>query len=179
MKILGLRVGRFHTGSRRRRKVPGAPYRITNAALLDAAVKNPEVLAQVIDKYGEIQIRRDDKIATLHKNIRDTVYAKAVQTILNSRKQKLTNRVNGIIDRLIGLNSVPSGRRHEEGSFEGVTPGGHESAPNTVRQRTSVEQSIKDSLDPSVLNSNPATLAALNEIVNQQRNKQTRGSLEE
>ena len=114
MIILGFRIGWPHSGRGRRRKVPNALDRITSAALLDAAVKSPEVLAQVIDKYGEIQVRHDDKIAIEAKNIRDKVYREAAQTILNSRSQELASRIDEIIDRVMGLNSVHGGRQYEE-----------------------------------------------------------------
>jgi len=177
--ILGLRIGWFHSGRRRRRKVPGALDRITSAALLDAAVKNPEVLAQVIDKYGEIQVRHDDKLATEAENIRAKVYREAAQTILNSRRQELVSHVGGIIDRVMGLNSVPGGHRYEERSFEGVNPGGHNSTPNIVRQRRGMQRSLETGSNSSVLIRGLAMLAVLDEIVNQQRKKQIRGSVEE
>ena len=133
MKILGLTVHGFHFRSRRQRKVTSKLDRIANAALLDAAVKNPEVLAQLINKYGEIQGPHDDKIATLAENIRGKVYREAAQTILNNRRQELVSHVGGIIDMVMSLNSVPGRRQHEERSFEGVTPDGQNSLPDVTR----------------------------------------------
>ena len=177
--ILGLRIGRFHSGRRRRRKVPSALDRITSAALLDAAVKDPEVLAQIIDKYGEIQVRHDDMIATEAENIRVKVYREAAQTILNSRRQELTSRVNGIIDRVMGLNTLPGGRQHEERSFEGATPGEQNGTPDMARRRHGRQSSLETNSNPSVLIGGLAMLALLNKIVHQQRKEQTEGSLEE
>ena len=177
--MLGLRMGWFHSGRRRRRKVPGALDRITSAALLDAAVKDPEVLAQVINKYGEIQVHHDDKIATEIENIRAKIYREAAQIILNSRRLELVSRVDGIIDRVMGLNDVPGGHQCEERSFEGVAPGGQNDTLNIARQRRDMQQSIESGSNSSVLIRGRAMLAALDEIVNQQRKKQFRGGVEE
>jgi len=151
MKIPGLRIDWFHTSRTRRRKVPDALERIINVALLDAAVKNTEVLAKVIDKYGAIQLHHHDMIATEAENIRDRVNGEVVQTILNSRRQELISHVNGIIDRVMGLNSVPDVRRHEERTLEGVTSNGRSSTTNIVHQRRAIRRSAKHGLNPSVI----------------------------
>jgi len=179
MKILGFKVHGFHFRSRHQKKVTSKLDRIANAALLDAAVKNLEVLAQIINKYGKIQILHDDTIVTEAENIRVKLYKEAAQTILNNRRQELVSHVGEIIDRVMGLNNVPDGLQHEERSFEGVTPGEHNSTKDTVHQRRSMQRSLKSGSDSSELIKGLAILAALEEIVNQQRTKQTKDSVEE
>lgn len=175
MKILGFTVHGFHFKRRRQRKVTSKLDSIANAALLDAAVKNPEVLAQVVNKYGKIQLPRDDTIATLVEKASAKVRKEAVQIILNSRRQELVNHVGDLIDIVTGLNSVTGRRQHGERSFEGATPG----KPNIARRRLGMEQSREASADPSVLIRSLAMLTVLEGIINQQRKKQTRDSLEE
>ena len=178
MKILGLTMHGLQFRSRRQRKVTSKLDRIANAVLLDAAVKNPEVLVQVVNKYGEIQIPHDDKIATEVENLRVKIHKEAAQTILTSRRQELVSHVGGIIDRVMGLNSVTGGRQHEENPFEGATPGEHNGTSNIARRRHGMQRSLESGSNSSALIRGMAMLAVLEQI-NQQRKRQTRGSLEE
>ena len=171
MKILGLAIHGFHFRSRRQRKVTSKLDILANAALLDAAVKDSEVLTQIVNKYGEIRVRPDDKIATEAENIRVKVHKEAAQTILSNRRQELVSRIDRVIDRVMGLNSVPGEFRYEEKPFKAVTPGGGNSTPNIVRQRRGMQRSIKHGLNPSVLIRGLAMLAVLEGIINQQRSK--------
>jgi len=178
MKILGLTIHGFHFRSRRQRKVTSKLDRIANASLLDAGVKNPEVVAQIVNKYGKIQVPHDDKIATPAEKIRVKIYKEAAQTILNSRRQDLVSHVGEIIDRVMGLNSVPGRHQQEERPFEGATSVGQNRTSNIARRRYGMQRSRKTSSNPSVLIRGLAMLAVLEGIINQQRKKQTRDSLE-
>jgi len=110
--IFALIMRWFHSGYRRRRKVPSSLDRIASTALLDASVKNPKVLARVINKYGEIQVSHEDKIETEIENVSNEIYRKAAQTIINSRRQELDSLIAKIIDRVIGP-SVTGRSRYE------------------------------------------------------------------
>ena len=179
MKILGLTIHGFHFRSRRQRKVTSKLDRIANASLLDAGAKNPEVVAQLINKYGEIQVPHDDKISTEAENIRVKVYKEAAQTILSSRRQELVSHVAEIIDRVMGLNSVPGRHQQEEGPFGGAISVGQNRTSNIARRRHGMQRSHETSSNPSVFIRDLAMLAVLEGIINQQRKKQTRDSLEE
>ncbi len=48
MRILGIKIGMSHFGDRHRRKMASKLERITNAALLDAALRDPAVLTSVL-----------------------------------------------------------------------------------------------------------------------------------
>ncbi|MFC1909424.1 hypothetical protein ACFLXD_06220 [Chloroflexota bacterium] len=152
---------------------------IASSALLDAAIKDTEVLAQVINKYGAIQVRHDDKIASFTEKIRVKIYKEAAQTILNSRRQDLVSHVNEIIDRIMGLNNVTGEHRHIERTFDAVTHDGQSGTPGIVHQRRRMQQSIKRGLNPSALIEVLTMLTVLEDIVNKQGEKQINGSAEE
>ena len=80
MQILGFRINWFRSGRRRRSKVTSKLDKIANAALLDAAVKSPEVLAQVINKFGQIEIYQDDEIETKIQNLKTKIHREAAET---------------------------------------------------------------------------------------------------
>ena len=179
MKILDLTIHGFHFRCRRQRKVTSKLDRITNAALLDAAVKNPEVLAQVVNKYGKIRVPHDDHIENLAEKIRVKIHKEAAQTILSSRRQELVSHIGKLMDMVMGLNSVPGSGQQEEGPFEGTTSVGQNRTSNIARWRYGMQRSRETSSNPSVLTRGLAMLAVLEGILNQQRKKQTRDSLEE
>jgi predicted house-cleaning noncanonical NTP pyrophosphatase (MazG superfamily) len=179
MKILGLTIHGFHFRNRRQRKVTNKLDRIANAALLNAAVKNPEVLAQIINKYGEIQVYQDDEMETKIQNLRTKIYEEAAETLLNNRRQELVSHVGEIIDRVMGLNSVTGGGQREESPFKGATPRGQNSTSNIARRRHGIQRSLETSSNPSILIRGLAILAVLEGIIDQQRTKQSKGSMEE
>ena len=180
MKIIGLTIHGFHCSRSREKKGISKLDRIIDMTLLEAAVKNPEVLAQIVNKYGEIRVRPDDEIAALAENMRAKVHKKAAQSILESHKHVLVTHVGELIDTVMGLNSVPGRRQHEERRFEGTPPGEQNGMSNIARQQHGMRRSCKKtSADPSVLIRGLAMLAVIEGIFNQQRKKQTRGSLEE
>ena len=171
MKIFGLTLNGFHFRSRRRIRVVSKLDRIANAALLDAAVKDPEVLIQVIDKYGRIQIPHEDKMAAEVEKIKAKVQKEATQTILNSRRQDLVNHVGKLIDMVMGSNRLTERHHKEERPFEGVTPVGQHRKSDVAWQRPVRRHSRETRSNLSVLTRNPVMLATLKEIINQQREK--------
>ena len=179
MRILGLPIGWFHLRRRRQRKVRSALDRIANSALLDAAFKDTEVLAQVINKYGAIRVRHDDKLGEKIENIEARIYSTVVQSILDSRRHEFVSHVNEIIDRIMGLNSVTGERRHIGRTFDAVTHDRQSGTPDIVHRRSRMQQSIKRGLNPSALIEVLTMLTALEDIVNKQRKKQINGSAEE
>ena len=178
MRILGLRIGRSRSGGKKKKKTATRMERIASAALLEAAKQDHKVLLEIMNKYGKI--REYDKSESEIQSLEDQIYQKAVQNMLKDGNRELDDWIDEIIDRVMGLNSVPGRRRYEERPFEGVTPGGHNSTPNTVRQRRGMQGSLKTSSNSSVFIRTLAMLAVLDETVNQQTKKQKiRGSLEE
>jgi len=175
MRILGLKIGWLGYGGKKRGKTTTRMERVASAALLEAANHDPKVLFEIINKYGKI--REYDKSESEIQNLIDQIYQKAVQNMLKGGSRELDEFINEIIDRVMGLNSVPGGRRYEERPFEGVTPGGHNSTPNIVRQRRGMQRSLETGSNSSRA---MAMIAILDEIVNQQIKKQKiRGRLEE
>ena len=179
MKILSSIINWFHHGSKRQRKVPSELDRIANAALLDAAVKKPEVLAQILNKYGKIQAPHNDKIEAEIESIKEKVYEKVSQSILDSRRQKLVNHISKLTDMVMGLNNAPDRRQQEERPFEGVAPSKQHISSNIHYRGHGMPDSRETNLNPLVLVRGLAALAALEEIINQQREKQTKDNSEE
>ncbi len=171
MKIIGLTMHGFHFGRKRKKKVTSKLDRIANLALLEAAVKNPEVLAQIVNKYGEIRVRPNDDIAALTENMRAKVHKKAAQSILESPKHVLVTHVGELIDTVMGLNSVPGRCQNEERRLEGTPSSEQNGTLNIASRRHGVQRSHETSADPSVLVKGLAMLAVLKEIINQQRKK--------
>ncbi|MFC2066779.1 hypothetical protein ACFLUO_06995 [Chloroflexota bacterium] len=153
--------------------------RIASSALLDAAFKDTEVLAQVINKYGAIQVRHDDNIGEKIENIETRIHSKVVQSILDSRRHDFVSHVNEIIDRIMGLNSVTGEHRHIEKTSDAVTHDGQSGTTDIVYRRRRMQQSIKHGLNPSALIEVFTMLTVLEDIVNKQRKKQINGRAEE
>ncbi|MFC2069129.1 hypothetical protein ACFLTP_09030 [Chloroflexota bacterium] len=64
--IFGYKIPWLRRKSQRRRRAATKLERLTNATLLNAALKDPEVLAQLINKYGQIKVCHEDEMeATL------------------------------------------------------------------------------------------------------------------
>ncbi|MFC1982743.1 hypothetical protein ACFLV5_03045 [Chloroflexota bacterium] len=144
-----------------------------NAALMDAAVENRELLAKILGKYGEITVHHDDKIATKAKSISDRLFRNAIQTILSSREQDLIKRINGIIDTVISYDNISGDRRQEENNFNSVTRSRSSNTQKIVQKRRSIKRETSHVLDPSVTVESLMIRAALGGIVNRQRVKQT------
>ena len=176
MRILGLRIGWSRSGGKSRRKSVTGMEKIASAALLETANRDPRVLVDVMNKYGKILEYDKNEMESDIQNLRGQIYQKAVQNMLKGGSRELDEFINEIIDRVMGLNSVPGGRRYEERPLEGVTPGGHNSTPNTVRQRRGMQRSLETGSNSSRA---MAMIAILDEIVNQQTKKQISSSLEE
>jgi len=180
MRILGFRIGWFRSGGKSRRKTVTRMERVASASLLEAANHDPKVLVDVMNKYGKILEYDKNEMESDIQNLRGQIYQKAVQNMLKGGSRELDELINEIIDRVMGLNSVPGGRRYEERPLEGVTPGGHNSTPNTVRQRRGMQRNLKTGSNSSVFIRALAVLAALDETVSQKTKKQKiRGNLEE
>ena len=176
MRILGLRIGWSRSGGKKKKKTATRMERIASAALLKTANRDPKVLVDVMNKYGKILEYDKNEMESDIQNLRGQIYQKAVQNMLKGGSRELDEFINEIIDRVMGLNSVPGGRRYEERPLEGVTPGGHNSTPNTVRQRRGMQRSLETGSNSSRA---MAMIAILDEIVNQQTKKQISSSLEE
>jgi hypothetical protein len=159
--------------------MPSELDRIANTALLDAAVKNPEVLAQILNKYGQIQAPHDDKMETEISNIKEKVYEKVSQAIITSKKQELIDHISNLIDMVMGLNRPPDRRQQEGRPFEDCATSKQNISSSIFYRRQGMQDSRETNLNPFVLVRGLAALAALEKIVNQQREKQIRGSLEE
>jgi len=96
----------FRRKSRRRSKATTKLERLINVTLLKAALKDPGVLVQLINKYGQIPVYQEDKeIEAKIKDLRAKINKEAVGTLLSTRHQELANRIDEIIDRVIGLNT--------------------------------------------------------------------------
>jgi hypothetical protein len=148
-KRIEMKIHSFHFRRRSEKKVTSKLDRIVDTTLLDAAVKNPDVLAQVINKYGEIRLRHTDMEPIEAKDIEDKVFRESVQIMLSSRRQELVSRLNGIIDRVMGLNN-----------------------------RINRQQNTKHGSDPVVPIRGLMMLNALNDIANRQRGKQLKGGFD-
>ena len=174
-----MRINLFHIRSRRRRKVTSKPDRIANAELLDAAKKDPEVVATIINKYGKIRVYHDDEVKNELQKIKTDIYREAVLTVLNRRSQELVNRIDEFVGRVQGVSSKHRRRQHEKEPFEDVIQDGRSSIPNAIHQDRGMHRSLDHDSDLSVFVKSLAMLAILNEIVNQQRKEQKEGSVEE
>jgi hypothetical protein len=174
MKIFGVRIGWFNTRGKRRRKMPNELDRMINAAMLDGAVNDREFLATIVNKYGKIQVPPDGMIPAEAKTIRDKARAESAQTILSSRREELISRLNGIIDRVMGLDSYPVEHRHPETPFEGGTHDKHSDKHKAVNTQRNIERGV----NPSVPIRNLTIHALLDKLGEHHRNKQV-GSAEE
>ena len=142
--------------------------------LLSAAMENLEVLAQVVNKYGRIEMPHKDTIGTLAQETRMRLYKEAKQTILDSRRQELISHIDELINMVMGVNSMPVMNRHKERLLSGTLPGEPNGTSNIASQRHGIHRSHKTSVDPSLLVKGLAMLTILERIINQQRKKQTR-----
>jgi hypothetical protein len=178
MKIFGLTIHGFHRGSSRRRRVTSKLERIAYATLLTSALENAETLFTIINKFGQIEVQNEDEIKTKLKNMRAEIYRKAVETILNKRRQELANRIDEIIDRVIGLNTQHEGQQYEAGSFEGVIPGKQNDAPAASRWRRTRVRSSQHTSSLSALLRDLKMLATLGQIDNQKIKKRGGSDIE-
>lgn len=103
MRILGLRIGLFRSGGKKRREMVTRMERVASAGLLEAANRDPKVLFDIINKYG--QIREYDKSESEIQNLMDQIYQKAVQNMLKGGSRELDTWINEIIDRVMGIKS--------------------------------------------------------------------------
>ncbi|MFC1870815.1 hypothetical protein ACFLYF_00195 [Chloroflexota bacterium] len=164
MIILGFRIGWRLSGKRRRGKVPPKLERIARAALLETALKEPVMLAAILNKYGRIKPYHDDtETEVILQNLRIKIYRKAAETVLKSRRQELEGRIDRIIDRVTG-----SGDRiryqPEEGLYPGTVSSGENGAPDANRRRQTKTAGPKNTPILSALLHDLELLAALCEL---------------
>ena len=167
MRILGIEIGLSHFGSRRRRKVTSKLERLTNAALLNAVLGDPEMLATVLDKYGKIETYHDDTETEAKINgIRARIYREAVQTIMNSRGQELASRIDGIIDQVMGIGDR-SGKQYEDVPVSGTITSRPYGVTAIDRRRPTREPGFTHSLGLSELLKELEVLVALDQLASQ------------
>lgn len=130
-RIFGLTIQWSSPGKQRRKKVTSKLERLAEAALLDVVLRNDQTLADIINMFGRIQVHREDKTEPQFNGIRDKIFGKAVETILNSRRQELERRVDGITDRVIGAADRSRGQR-EEALFLGVIDDDPRGVPGAI-----------------------------------------------
>jgi hypothetical protein len=123
MGILGLKIGLFRSGGKKRRKTTTRMERVASAGLLEAANRDPKVLFEIINKYG--QIREYDKSESELQSIEERIYQKAVRNMLKGGNRELDAWINEIIDRVMGIKSGEYGRGY---------------TPVPVRQRPDIKQ---------------------------------------
>ena len=111
IRIFGLAIQWSHPERQLRRKVTSRLERLAEAVLLDTVLRNDQTLADVINMFGKIQVYHEDKLEPQFNRIRDKIFGKAVGTILNSRRQELERRVDGIIDRVMGADDTSRGQQ--------------------------------------------------------------------
>lgn len=133
MKILGLRIGRSHSGRKRRKRAPTKLEKIYNKKLLDAVLESPKVMAAVIDKYGELPAFHEDELEPIINDIRSKIQEKAVQTALKNRRQELVTRIDEIINDVMGASH--SSRRQYKKPVVDIGTSGQDSTPDTLHQR--------------------------------------------
>ncbi len=149
--------------------------RIANATLLDAFLRDPRVLATVINKYGKIRVRHEDEMETEIQNIRTKIYGKAVRTVLISRRQELDGRVNEIIHRVMAGNSGHGRQQNEKWSFEGATPGEQNGTPDVNRWYRTMERGLKHSSSLPAFLKDLEILALLGKLASQRMRNEVRG----
>ncbi len=178
MRILCLTIRRAYPGSRRRRRVTSKPERLATAALLDAAQRDPAVMAKVIGKYGGIRVPEEDEMEAEIQNLRAKIVREAVQAVFKSRSRELDSRIGDIIDRVIGIKSGHGGGQHKEGRFKGVTTGGQNSAQTPIRQRQRMRQGLRHRPSRSSLVKDLEALALLGKLAGRQIRNEGRGGNE-
>ena len=178
MRIFGIRIGWSHSGSKRRKKVTSKLERIANAALLDAVLRDPEVLATVIDKYGEIQVRHDDEMETEIQNFRATIYKGVEQTMRNERSHELASLIDDITDRVIHGGIDHADQHHKEKRPEGVIVPGENDIPATYRQHRRLQRDMKYNSNPPAILEDLELLAALATLAKWHIRRKARGRSE-
>jgi hypothetical protein len=100
MRISGFIKGWFNSGDKKKRKTVTMMERVANAVLLEAAKQYPEVLFEVINKYG--RIREYDEIESELQKVEDQIYQKSARNMLKDGSRELDAWIDELIDRVMG-----------------------------------------------------------------------------
>ena len=122
MKLFGFRIGWPLSKRRRSKKAPTRLEKACNAGLIEDALKSPETLHKIVDKFGALPAHQEDDPSATSNSIKDALYDRAVETALSDRRRELIARVDKAIDGVMGAGERGEGR-HEPAPAENASAG--------------------------------------------------------